>query len=438
MTRPAHVTDASAPQRRVSRRSFLATTASAGAGAVVASVGGGLLGASGVLPGVLPGATVAAQQPLGAPSVIPFEGVHQAGVERPGIPQPNSIVASFDLVTSDRAGLRDTLMELTRRIRALAKGEPPAPIDREFPPPESGILGPSIGPSGLTVTVGLGASVFDARFGLADRMPRRLRVMPHFQGDVLDAARTHGDVVLQVCAVDEIACIHALRHLMAGTRPTMALRWMETGFHRPDTIPTPGRTTVRNLLGFKDGTSNLIPGTDRFRDRVWVASGDDEPAWAVGGSYMVVRLIRMFVERWDRAPLAEQEAIFGRSKRTGSPLGGHREEDQPDFTTDPDGAVTPLNAHIRLANPRTPDTERNLIFRRGYSYARGFDGAGLLDQGLLFVAFQRDLDAGFVAVQGRLAYEPLQEYIQPQGGGFFFALPGVVTPDGYLGEGLLA
>ncbi|MCC6498522.1 MAG: Dyp-type peroxidase, partial [Propionibacteriaceae bacterium] len=146
----------------------------------------------------------------------------------------------------------------------------------------------------------------------------------------------------------------------------------------------------------------------------------------------------MFVERWDRAPLAEQEAIFGRTKRTGAPLGGHREEELPDYAADPEGATTPLDAHIRLANPRTPGSERNLILRRGYSYSRGFDGAGLLDQGLLFVAFQRDLDAGFMTVQARLAYEPLQEYIQVQGGGFFFAPPGVVTPDGFLGEGLLA
>jgi deferrochelatase/peroxidase EfeB len=212
---------------------------------------------------------------------------------------------------------------------------------------------------------------------------------------------------------------------------------MESGFHRPDAIPTPGKTTVRNLLGFKDGTSNLVPGGDRFGDLVWV-SGDGEPEWATGGSYMAVRLIRMFVERWDRTPLLEQEAIIGRHKRTGAPMGAQREEDLPDLVGDPDGAVTPIDAHIRLANPRTPGSERNLLFRRGYSFSRGFDGAGLLDQGLLFVAFQRDLDAGFMTVQRRLAYEPLQEYIQPQGGGFFFVLPGVVTPDGFLGETLLA
>lgn len=431
MTRP----DANPSARPLSRRRFLASTASVGAGAVVAGVGGGLLGATGILPTAAVGAQA---QGLGAPVVIPFEGVHQAGVERPGTAQPNSIVASFDLVVPDQAGLRETLVELTRRIRELTRGEPPPPGDREFPPPESGILGPSIGPSSLTVLVGLGASVFDGRFGLADRRPRRLREMPHFPGDVLDPARTHGDLVLQVCGIDEMACVHALRFLMAGTRSAMALRWTETGFHRPDSLPTPGKTTVRNLLGFKDGTSNLVPGADQFRELVWVADGDDEPAWASGGSYMAVRLIRMFVERWDRAPLAEQEAIIGRSKRTGAPLGGHREEDQPDFAADPDGTGIALDAHIRLANPRTPGSDRHLIFRRGYSFARGFDGAGLLDQGLLFVAFQRDIDAGFMTVQSRLAYEPLMEYIQPQGGGFFFVLPGVVTPDGFLGESLLA
>ena len=63
--------------------------------------------------------------------------------------------------------------------------------------------------------------------------------------------------------------------------------------------------------------------------------------------------------------------------------------------------------------------------------------AGQLDQGLLFACYQRDLAAGFVAVQRRLDGEPLEEYIRPVGGGFFFTLPGVTSRDGYLGETLL-
>lgn len=401
---------------------------------MVASLGGGILGATGLLEP--PGAR--AQVAAVAPLVVPFEGIHQAGIDRPAIAQPNSIVAAFDVVARDRDDLRATFVELTTRIRALVKGEPPPPIDAAFPPPESGILGPSIGPSTLTVMAAVGASLFDARYGLAGQRPRQLMAMPHFPGDVIDPARSHGDLLLQVCAVDEMACVHALRYLMLGTRAQLALRWMETGFHRPDAIVAEGKTTVRNLLGFKDGTANLPVGGDGFRDRVWVTHDDDEPAWAVEGTYLAVRLIRMFVERWDRAPLAEQEALIGRTKRTGAPLDGHREEDLPDYATDPDGTTTPLDAHIRLANPRTAGSDANLIFRRGYSFSRGFDGAGLLDQGLLFMAFQRDLGAGFLTVQGRLANEPLLEYIQPQGGGLFFVLPGVVRPDGFLGEGLFA
>jgi deferrochelatase/peroxidase EfeB len=36
------------------------------------------------------------------------------------------------------------------------------------------------------------------------------------------------------------------------------------------------------------------------------------------------------------------------------------------------------------------------------------------------------------------AGEPLEEYILPIGGGFFFALPGVQAGDGWLGERLLS
>ena len=105
---------------------------------------------------------------------------------------------------------------------------------------------------------------------------------------------------------------------------------------------------------------------------------------------------------------------------------------------DPDGNVMPLDAHIRLANPRTAETQPNRILRRGYSYSRGFDGAGLLDQGLLFVGFQQDLQRGFVTIQNRLAGEPLEEYIQTVGGGYFFAPPGVTSADGSIGGSLLS
>ena len=53
------------------------------------------------------------------------------------------------------------------------------------------------------------------------------------------------------------------------------------------------------------------------------------------------------------------------------------------------------------------------------------------------MSFQRSLERGFIAVQQRLDGEPLEEYIQPQGGGFFFALPGVGDRDDYLGRDMV-
>jgi deferrochelatase/peroxidase EfeB len=57
--------------------------------------------------------------------------------------------------------------------------------------------------------------------------------------------------------------------------------------------------------------------------------------------------------------------------------------------------------------------------------------------GLLFMAFQQDVKQGFEAVQNRLNGEPLEEYIKPIGGGYFFVLPGVTDRAGYLGQSLL-
>jgi deferrochelatase/peroxidase EfeB len=368
---------------------------------------------------------------------LPFYGPHQAGVVTP---QPAAgLLAAFDVLADNRNDLERLLRTLTARIAFLTKGGDVPALDQRLPPVESGLLGPRVLPDDLTITVAIGASLFDQRFGLAARRPRHLVAMERFANDALDATLCHGDVLLQFCANTAETNIHALRDLIKNLPDLMALRWKVDGFLPPRTVRRLGKDTVRNLLGFKDGTANLDTRDAALMDHiVWVQPQTDEPAWTAGGTYQVVRIIRNLVERWDRTPLGEQQAIIGRYKTSGAPLGLKDEHDLPDYADDPRGERIPLDAHIRLANPRTKASESSRILRRGYNYTRGLTTSGQLDMGLLFVCFQADLSAQFLTVQRRLEGEPLEEYIKPIGGGYFFVLPGVPDADGFLGQGLIA
>jgi deferrochelatase/peroxidase EfeB len=367
----------------------------------------------------------------------PFYGLHQAGVVTP---QPAAgLLAAFDVLADNRNDLERLLRTLTARIAFLTTGGDVPVLDERLPPAESGLLGPRILPDDLTITVAIGASLFDQRFGLAARRPRHLVAMERFANDALDATLCHGDVLLQFCANTAETNIHALRDLIKNLPDLMALRWKVDGFLPPRTVRRLGKDTVRNLLGFKDGTANLDTHDATLMDRiVWVQPQTDEPAWTAGGTYQVVRIIRNLVERWDRTPLGEQQAIIGRHKTSGAPLGLKDEHDPPDYAGDPRGERIPLDAHIRLANPRTKESESSRILRRGYNYTRGLTASGQLDMGLLFVCFQANLSAQFLTVQRRLEGEPLEEYIKPVGGGYFFVLPGVADAHGFLGQGLIA
>ncbi|MFE9098587.1 iron uptake transporter deferrochelatase/peroxidase subunit [Streptomyces sp. NPDC007264] len=399
----------------VARRGFLRGAALAGAG---------LAAGGGAAPGTADDA--------GAPAAVPFHGPHQRSVL--ALPRRVSAFTAFDVTAGDRTELIDLLRTLTARARFLTSGGTPEPVGITGPPADSGILGVRVPSGGLAVTVGVGAALFDDRFGLAAHRPRRLGAMPVFPDDDLRPEWCHGDLSLHLHADEPDIVLHALRDIARHTRGGLQVRWRLDGFTSP---PRPSGTP-RNLMGFKDGTANPDATGARAMDRlVWVGEDAGEPDWAVGGSYQVVRLIRMLVEFWDRVSLGEQERIFGRARGSGAPLDGNAEHDAPRYADDPKGDVIPLDSHIRLADPRTADTADQRILRRAYNYDRGTDVNGDLDMGLLFCCYQQDPVRQFESVQRRLAGEPLTDYIKPFGGGYFFALPGVRDAADWYGRALL-
>jgi len=405
---------------------------------------GGLAAASaaaGVVSARTAAATTAAPP---ADDVVPFRGEHQAGITTPA--QDRLHMVAFDVVTESREELVALLAAWTDAADRMTRGLDAGPVGAvdgipEAPPDDTGeALG--LSPARLTLTFGVGPTLFrDAdgrdRFGLADRRPPALEDLPEFAGDELDPARSGGDLCIQACADDPQVAVHAVRNLARIGFGPVRVRWSQLGFGRTSSTSS-AQATPRNLMGFKDGTHNVTAeDADLLADHVW-AQAADGAQWMAGGSYLVARRIRMTVETWDRLPLAEQEAVFGRDKREGAPLTGTREHDEPDFAAlRADGQpVMPATSHVRLAHPAQNGGAHML--RRGYSYVDGSDPLGRLDAGLFFLAYMRDPRTSFVPVQQRLARaDALNEYIRHTGSAVFAVPPGP-QPGQHWAQALLA
>jgi deferrochelatase/peroxidase EfeB len=409
----------------LTRRRLLA---SAGIGAAGVGLGAG---------GYLVGHDAAEAEAAESSGAVPFEGEHQAGIATPA--QDRLHFASFDLETESKAELRELMEKWSEAAREMTAGKligTRAGNRDELAPPEDTGEAFGLPASNLTITFGFGPGVFDRPgLGLAAQRPVELKPLPSLPGEELDGLESDGDICVQACADDPQVVFHAIRNLARIGRGTVTMRWSQLGFGRTSST-TRSQETPRNLFGMKDGTANIKAEDGEAMDRyVWVDSG---PAWMRGGSYLVSRRIRMNLEVWDRSALQDQERTIGRRKYSGAPLGEEDEFDPlPLEEKGEDGTpVIPRDAHVRLASAQENGGVR--ILRRGYSFTDGVDESlGELEAGLFFIAFQRDPEAQFVALQRKLGqYDALDEYVKHVGSALF-AVPGGAKPGGYVGEALL-
>lgn len=411
------------PTPALTRRGMLA----AGGAALLGAAGGFVVGtarADGTVTTLATGeeATPGATPPMlpsGADAtIIPFHGVHQAGVEtEPALLQT---FVGLNLREPSRDALEAVLRLVTDDAARLTGGEP-ALGDTE---PEL-----AIHPDRLTVTVGLGRPLFE-RVGLPDRIPPQLPELPRFSTDAFEEPWSQTDLLLQVGSDNALTLAHTIRMLTKDLSTLADVAWTQAGFRSPRPA-TPGGSTTRNLMGQVDGTVNPQPG--EFADVVWI---DDGPEWYANGTILVLRRIRMHLDAWEVLDRAAQETVMGRRIDTGAPLGGTSESDPVPFdaTDDVGLPVIPRDAHIRVAHATRPE---ETILRRPYSYDDGMrDGTN--DVGLIFAAYARDPRTSFIPMQERIAASDAFNRWNTTIGSSAYLIPGGVGEGGYLAEGLLA
>jgi len=396
----------------ISRRGFLSATAVAG----VSTAAGASLGAV--------GATYAADvrsQTATADRSELFRGPHQAGIETDMQAVTNFIAMDLKPAAT-KADMRRWMSLLTDDIDRLTKGQPVL----ADPSPEL-----AVGAARLTATLGFGVNFF-RKLGLESKMPEGFIDLPSFKMDQLEDRYSGGDVLIHVGADDPIVLANASRALIRDSMPFATVRWMQNGFaHTPGMVPS--GVSHRNLMGQVDGTENPKFGSEDFQNLVWINSGPD---WIKGGTLLVLRRIAMQLDTWDQLGTPEKEEVIGRKLSNGAPLTGENEFDVPDLNARyPNGLkVIPDFAHIRRAAPGKPG-ER--IFRRPFSYHEGVDANGKPDVGLLWTAYQRNIETQYLPIQRRLeSLDLLNEWTVPIGSATF-AIPRGAMEGELLAEALL-
>ena len=368
--------------------------------------------------------TVAAPRALAAQSggdesMRRFWGSHQPGIIE-DMPRHTYFVA-FDVVTDDRNQLIELLKKWTQAadevMRAPARFDPKA--DRKQPHPITG-ASVGLGVSNLTVNFGFGPSLFSKdgvdRFGIENKRPEALIDLPRFAGDQLVPERTGGELCVQVCADDFMIVETTIRRFAKLANGVAEMKWGQPGFAGG----FKKHTTPRNQMGFLDGSINVNPQDPKSMNKfVWV--GEEGPKWLQGGTYMVIRPIRISLDHWDNMNIAFQEETVGRHKASGAPIGKRREAEGLGLDrTDKEG--NPVVAEFSHAALSAPEKNGGAeIFRRAYNYDNGIAKFAerwppwrqlmTFDAGLLFQCYQRDPRTGFIRIFANMAQFDIVNYV---------------------------
>jgi deferrochelatase/peroxidase EfeB len=396
-------------------------------------------------------------------------------------PPDHAFLAAFRLTTADPASTRAA----TERLRAVVRKEQTSDLDdttpaspKDQPSAETGELGFTSGYDRyhLTITTAFANTFYD-KLAVAQR-PADLRPIDWSKLSDAPLNPDQGDLILQICTNSVYLAEHVVRRVIEECGDVLQLVWVLPGSQRHTSRNgRVSRDEGRALIGFLDGTSNLDPrGNDAHYRLTFVLPNDradlppkqpnippgqpspyggtpdqvpqfppdlldppgPEPAWTEHGTYMVVRASVIDMPRWDDATVGSQESVVGRRKVTGNPLGTTPDVEanpipEPDFASDPDGAVTQFASHIRKANPRGgAEDELRRLFRRGYPLILPHHEG--LKLGLAFVCFGRTITTQFEFITRAWTTNPsfprpgagvdlFREFETVLGGGYYFVPP---------------
>ncbi|KAL1409338.1 hypothetical protein Q8F55_003320 [Vanrija albida] len=167
--------------------------------------------------------------------------------------------------------------------------------------------------AGLSVTVGIGARVWDAVTGLS--RPSELHEFKELRGATHTAPSTPGDLLFHIRAERRDLVYEFERILLDKLGAAVTVEDETTGFRYFD---------ARDLLGFIDGTANPIG--QALDASVIIAEEDD--AHAARGSYVTTQKYLHNLKSWGKLKTEDQEAVIGRTKIDNVELADQADADQ--------------------------------------------------------------------------------------------------------------